>query len=157
MVPINTVVCCNYAAEMPRESCTMLSELRQHKALVLLDRIGCLGCTATAFCCNVPEQLSDIWGVENDRTTGEDLMPSLTMDCTPIGESVFVDVRPINSRYDEMPNRSYALFWSCGVMLTQVPTVVEALVKGPWDPDGAIWGRQLDMALEVRSTAREPT
>ena len=48
------------------------------------------------------------------------------------------------------------MFRSCGVVLLQVPTVVEALVKGPWDPQGAIWGRQLDMALEVRAATREP-
>lgn len=47
------------------------------------------------------------------------------------------------------------MFFSCGNVLVQVPTVLEALVKGPWDPDGAIWGRQLDMALEVRTTVRE--
>ncbi|CAM9783350.1 unnamed protein product, partial [Ectocarpus fasciculatus] len=32
-----------------------------------------------------------------------------------------------------------------------VPVALEALVKGPWDPQGDIWERQLDMAAQVIS------
>lgn len=51
--------------------------------------------------------------------------------------------------YSSTPNQRCSLFTCCVVMLLQVPTAVEALIKGPWDPDGAIWRKQLDMALEV--------
>lgn len=67
-----------------------------------------------------------------------------------------LDVISPDSQYHVTPNRQQALSYSGGVLFLQVPTVVEALVKGPWDPDGAIWGRQLDMALEVRASARQP-
>lgn len=32
----------------------------------------------------------------------------------------------------------------------QVPRALEELVKGPWDPQGELWRRQLDMAAQVR-------
>lgn len=31
----------------------------------------------------------------------------------------------------------------------QVPMALEALVKGPWDPQGDVWRRQLDLAAQV--------
>lgn len=30
-----------------------------------------------------------------------------------------------------------------------VPRVLEELIKGPWDPEGRLWARQVDMACEV--------
>ena len=57
-----------------------------------------------------------------------------------------VDIHPING---STPSQRCALFSCCGSILLQVPTSVETLINGPWDPDGTIWRKQLDMALEV--------
>lgn len=31
----------------------------------------------------------------------------------------------------------------------QVPMALEALVKGPWDTQGEVWRKQLDLAAQV--------
>lgn len=38
--------------------------------------------------------------------------------------------------------------WGVDVDL-EVPKLVEALIKGPWDPEGKLWARQVDVACEV--------